>query len=483
MSKQTPNPQKGLSAGAADPVCTAPDKKPVEIKKAEAPAVPVSAPKPEDSSRDISSFSKPDEQKKAVAVAPAPSRAVPVAPQSAEPKKAPIPTSAQTDISSYYSEDSRNDGKKKTLIISAVACLVVALIAVGVLLGSSLLKSPGQDPASSSSDAGFTFGKGISVSGVKLDGRTEEEARTALTEKEAALAGEYKVDVSYKKASFSITSADLALTFNTDAVLEEAKKRSEPEASGSSISSEPLELVASFSMDGVTKKISAFAKEIDKKAVEPTVVDFDFDTLEFSYKDGEKGRKVDQKKLSEEIETILKEKKSGTVTATVKEVDFKTSQSDLSKKMGLIGTYSNVCTNNSNSEHNMRLAMQKMNQHVIPAGEIISFHGMVGDSTVPDGGWVQSGGWMNGELVPMYGGGICQAATVLYNCGLYSNLEVVERACHMQPSSYCEPGLDATVDYPYLDVQMRNTTEYPIYIVSCYGWHDPYHVHVRIYFR
>ena len=139
MSKQTPNPQKGLSAGAADPVCTAPDKKPVEIKKAEAPAVPASAPKPEDSSRDISSFSKPDEQKKAVAVAPAPSRAVPVAPRSAEPEKAPIPTSAQTDISSYSSDASGNGGKKKTLIISAVAVLVVALIAVGVLLCSSLL--------------------------------------------------------------------------------------------------------------------------------------------------------------------------------------------------------------------------------------------------------------------------------------------------------------------------------------------------------
>ena len=205
--------------------------------------------------------------------------------------------------------------------------------------------------------------------------------------------------------------------------------------------------------------------------------------MEFTYADGEKGLAVDQKKLEEEIRKILEEEKSGSITATVEEVDYESTMEELSQHMGALGTFSNVCTNNANSEHNMRLAMQKMDQNVIGPGETYSFNGATGDTTTAEGGWVQSGGWMGGELVPMYGGGICQASTVLYNCALLSGLEIVERYCHMQPSSYADPGLDATVDYGNPRCQGQKHDGLPDLYCLQDGWDDPDDDHVRLYFH
>ena len=96
---------------------------------------------------------------------------------------------------------------------------------------------------------------------------TEEQALAALTEKEAELASEYNVDVSYKTEKFSITATDLDLTFNTEEVLEEAKARSNrisSASSGGTASEEPLALEPTFSFTAVKKKISDFAEKLIK---------------------------------------------------------------------------------------------------------------------------------------------------------------------------------------------------------------------------
>ena len=78
------------------------------------------------------------------------------------------------------------------------------------------------------------------------------------------------------------------------------------------------------------------------------------------------------------------------------------------------------------------------------------------------------------------GGGICQVSTTLYNAALMTDLEIVERHSHAWPSDYISPGLDATVDWPALDLKFKNDTDYQIVIVA---WWDPsdYTCNAQIY--
>ena len=70
------------------------------------------------------------------------------------------------------------------------------------------------------------------------------------------------------------------------------------------------------------------------------------------------------------------------------------------------------------------------------------------------------------EALLLDGGGVCQVSSCLYYCAVYSNLEIVKRACHAFSTGYIANGLDATIFYPSLDFKFRNNTGFPIKIVA-----------------
>ena len=78
--------------------------------------------------------------------------------------------------------------------------------------------------------------------------------------------------------------------------------------------------------------------------------------------------------------------------------------------------------------------------------------------------------------------GCSQGRTTLYNAALKTDLEIAERHSHAWPSDYISPGLDATVDWPALDLKFKNDTDYQIVILA---WWDPsdYTCNAEIYGR
>ena len=64
---------------------------------------------------------------------------------------------------------------------------------------------------------------------------------------------------------------------------------------------------------------------------------------------------------------------------------------------------------------------------------------------------------------------MCQTSSTLFNAVARANLEIVKRSPHAWPSKYVEKGMDATVDWPGLDFQFLNNTEWPIYIIASYA--------------
>ncbi len=113
--------------------------------------------------------------------------------------------------------------------------------------------------------------------------------------------------------------------------------------------------------------------------------------------------------------------------------------------------------------HNLRLAVRGLDGRVIPAGGEFSFNRAVG-SWSADRGYVKAPVSYNGELIPSWGGGVCQASTTLYNAALLSGMEIVERHRHQFPARYAPPGQDAAVAQYNIDLRFRNPYPWPVKI-------------------
>lgn len=113
--------------------------------------------------------------------------------------------------------------------------------------------------------------------------------------------------------------------------------------------------------------------------------------------------------------------------------------------------------------HNIRLAVKRLDGEIIPSGEIFSFNRRVGPFS-PDKGYVKGWAILDGELVPQYGGGVCQVSSTLYNCALLANFKILERSRHLWPVRSVPPGLDAAVASGGIDLKFQNTLLTPVRI-------------------
>jgi vancomycin resistance protein VanW len=115
--------------------------------------------------------------------------------------------------------------------------------------------------------------------------------------------------------------------------------------------------------------------------------------------------------------------------------------------------------------HNARLAAQALNGCVIKPGRTFSFNRAVRSWSV-DRGYVKAPVSFEGELVRAFGGGVCQTSTTLYNAALLAGLPILERHPHVFCPHYVEPGRDAAVAYPGIDLRFKNPYPWPIRIAA-----------------
>lgn len=118
-----------------------------------------------------------------------------------------------------------------------------------------------------------------------------------------------------------------------------------------------------------------------------------------------------------------------------------------------------------NRTNNIEIAASLINEVIVEPGEVFSFNSYVGPYT-EEAGFKLAAAYSDGEVVQELGGGVCQVASALYYCSIYSNLEIVYRTCHLYVPSYIEYGLDATVSYDSVDYRFKNNTGYPIKILA-----------------
>lgn len=111
--------------------------------------------------------------------------------------------------------------------------------------------------------------------------------------------------------------------------------------------------------------------------------------------------------------------------------------------------------------HNIILAASKFNGVLIPKGETLSFGNAVGDISALTG-YQQAYIIKDGKTVLGDGGGVCQVSSTLFRAALNAGLPLLERTAHAYRVHYYEndsqPGFDATVFAPSVDLKIKNDT-------------------------
>ena len=386
-------------------------------------------------------------------------------------------------------KDGKKSNKKKIIIASCAAGAVVIGIAVaGVVM---LMPSKNGQTTADNLGLGFHFSDDAQVSGISLAGKTYDEALKLLTSKQESFITPVSISVKAKEKTYTITQKDLKYTYNTESVLTQLKN-DELNKESSGKTAKTYTVVATCTDDSIKSNAEKIKKEVDVKATNARVSEFnpyDGDNR-FKYADAEKGAELDEKDLVTQLSSAIK---SGTGTmalnAVVKDVDADISLDMVKKNIVKLSTYETVSYNNANGNSNMKTALEACNGSVLEPGEVWSFNECTGDSNLSENGYKPAGVIADGKLVQGNGGGICQASSTIYNAAIRANVEIEERYCHLWASDYVPTGLDATIDYPNLDLKFSNQTDYQMFIeckmdgttlsATFWGWQSPDYDEIR----
>ena len=121
--------------------------------------------------------------------------------------------------------------------------------------------------------------------------------------------------------------------------------------------------------------------------------------------------------------------------------------------------------NNENRNSNLRKACEMLNGLVLQPGQEFSYNETLGERT-KEKGWLPAPAYSGVTLVDSPGGGICQVSSTLYLASVYAELTILERVNHGYPVSYIPLGMDATVNWGFTDLKMRNDTPMPVKILA-----------------
>lgn len=357
--------------------------------------------------------------------------------------------------------------QKQRGIGKRVAVCMLALLLVG-LLGAC--KKTEDNSSEVVSTERTVFVEGTILDGENISGKTAQEA----------------IDLVKSKMQKHLDSLEITVRFQDDTIVlsgtdfdhKEMFELTIPKilASGQA-GSYDISYVTDLSEQGKQKVMDA-ASICYKAPEDAKVTGYDSESDSFSFADEVVGQRVDTSKTLENIRQLLAQNHGGDLQAEFITVKPELMAADMADRFVKIASYSTESTNTENGNHNMDLALQRINGTILEPGQEFSYNTVVGDSTTLDTGFLYAGGLSGGVSVQMVGGGICQASTTLYGAVIRSGLEITMRECHSMPSSYCPIGQDATVDYGNLDFCFRNNMEMPIYIQS---WMSGVTLYVNIY--
>jgi vancomycin resistance protein YoaR len=139
--------------------------------------------------------------------------------------------------------------------------------------------------------------------------------------------------------------------------------------------------------------------------------------------------------------------------------------------LGITTQVSTFTTNHAccqNRVENIHRIADLVRGAVIAPGETFSVNDYVGERT-REKGFLADGAIQNGEFVEEVGGGVSQFATTMYNAAFFGGYEIVEHKAHSQYISRYPEGREATLNFPNVDLKIKNDSPFGIYVDTSYS--------------
>jgi vancomycin resistance protein VanW len=119
-----------------------------------------------------------------------------------------------------------------------------------------------------------------------------------------------------------------------------------------------------------------------------------------------------------------------------------------------------------NKRHNLKLAIQRIENILIQPDQIFSFWHLVGKPNAAKG-YLEGRAIINNQLQIDFGGGLCQLSGMIYLLALRAKLKVLERHPHSkdiytEETRFTPLGSDATIVYGYKDLRVCNCLPLPL---------------------
>ena len=331
-----------------------------------------------------------------------------------------------------------------------------------------------------------TYFPGVTVDGIDLGGMTREEAGALFAERQTQTAAEFSLVVASGEKRWRITSQEVPVSFNADAILEQAYHVGHTGTLERRVSEiqrardEGVVFVTGYTYErsAVRALVDTIADSLDVAARDATLDAFDPNNHTFTFTKESAGYQVDRELLHSDILAALDERAYDRVILVQgASVAPEVTLSQLEGLFGRISSFTTKTTKDNDRNTNIALSAAALNGRMVLPGETLSFNDCTGKRT-GEKGYREAGAIAGGVLVDDTGGGVCQTSSTLFNAVVRADLEIVTRYAHSWPSSYVNKGEDATVNWPSLDFVFRNNGQFPVFVVA---WYANQEVTVEIY--
>ena len=384
---------------------------------------------------------------------------------------------------SAYAKEERGLFPVWTLIVIA---LCAALWIGGAKLYRDWMAAYEAYAAISKMAAQDTYFPGVTVDGIDLGGMTREEAGALFAKRQTQTAAEFSLVVASGEKRWRITSQEVPVSFNADAILEQAyhvghigtleRRVSEIQRARD----EGVRFVTGYTYEraAVRALVDTIADSLDVAAKDATLDAFDPNNHTFTFTKESAGYQVDRELLHSDILAALDERAYDRVILVQgASVAPEVTLAQLEGLFGRISSFTTKTTKDNDRNTNIALSAAALNGRMVLPGETLSFNDCTGKRT-GEKGYREAGAIAGGVLVDDTGGGVCQTSSTLFNAVVRADLEIVTRYAHSWPSSYVNKGEDATVNWPSLDFVFRNNGQFPVFVVA---WYADQEVTVEIY--
>lgn len=193
-------------------------------------------------------------------------------------------------------------------------------------------------------------------------------------------------------------------------------------------------------------------------------------TTPFTFQNEVVGKRLDVEALRAQILSMVETFTTGEVLVQPADIAPGVTVADLQKQYSLrFRAVTPIDSHSTDSRNeNIRVAFSRINGMVLNDGSKFSFNTVVGKRTLANG-FYQAYEYNYGELVPGWGGGVCQASTTVYLAAVQAGMTIVDHTAHSTPVSYTSMGMDATVSDTRgheVDFVFRNKSGGKIYMMA-----------------